>query len=123
MPPTVCFYLDNGLLLARGSKEQLALINREVLNLNGVSAADAEAASKNFTPFEEVPHPTVETTQTNLFTRTFKLDTRTFIHNLNQIKGVGEVDFNETTNTSRAVSAVARKFFTALGVNLEFIRK
>ena len=37
IPPMVLFYKDNGILLARGTKEQLALVNRVVLKLNGFS--------------------------------------------------------------------------------------
>ena len=35
MPPTAYLYTDNSLLLVRGDKEQLALVNSAVLKLNG----------------------------------------------------------------------------------------
>ncbi|MDR3456977.1 MAG: M56 family metallopeptidase [Verrucomicrobiae bacterium] len=50
-----------------------------------------------------------------LFTRTYVVDTRIFISTL---KTMG-VDITETTNSSREISAAARKFFDKLGVNWE----
>ncbi|HAO78723.1 MAG TPA: hypothetical protein DCQ92_07045, partial [Verrucomicrobia subdivision 3 bacterium] len=74
---TAFFYTDNGILLVRGSEEQLAQVNRLVLKLNGFSPKEIEADDKQFIKqtgaigFED-------SAATNLFERSFKVNTNTF---------------------------------------------
>jgi beta-lactamase regulating signal transducer with metallopeptidase domain/type II secretory pathway component GspD/PulD (secretin) len=105
IPPTAFFYTDSGILLVRGSEEQLARVNRLVLKLNGFSAKDIEANDKQFLngsytgEFED---------STNFFERKFKMNTM-FISALQKATGL------QTTN----VSTMVRSFFSKLGVDLE----
>jgi beta-lactamase regulating signal transducer with metallopeptidase domain/type II secretory pathway component GspD/PulD (secretin) len=46
IPPTVYFYTDNGLLLVRGDKEQMALVYSAVLKLDGFSPKEIPGETK-----------------------------------------------------------------------------
>jgi beta-lactamase regulating signal transducer with metallopeptidase domain len=113
MPPTIFFYnTNNGTFFMRGSEEQLALGNRVVLKLNGRSTNEIEAASRNFTQAESAL-PTSDETATNLFARTFRVDKRAFYDGL--LHGSSLQQAGLQTNT---VSAMARSFFSTLGVDI-----
>ena len=108
IPTTKYFYTDSGMLLVRGSEEQLARVNRLVLKLNGYPTNEIEAASKPFPPSDNLP-PSAGETATNLFARAFRVDPRVFAGALREQTGL------QTTN----VSLQARSFFSMLGVDLE----
>ncbi len=109
IPTTFYFYTANGILFVRGSGEQLARVNRVVLKLNGLSDKNIEADARQFVG-QTATFGLDDTSTTNLFTRAFKVDPRLFPAALRNIAG-------EQTNT---VSAMARSFFSQLGVNLDF---
>ena len=110
IPPTILFYDDGGLLLARGSREQLALVHRTVRKLNGYSTTEVEAEAENFSKpisdngFEE---PQINP-MTKLFSRHFKVDTNQFPAALRMVTG------SQTNN----IPAIGREFFKTLGVDL-----
>jgi len=108
IPPTLFFDKDNGLLLVRGSKEQLALVNRLVLKLNGVSTNEIEADSKRFVSSFQAPSTTDETA-INLFTRMFKVDANIFPAILRKQNGL----------QTSSVPVMAKSFFSKLGVDWE----
>ena len=111
IPPTVFFYMANGILLVRGSEEQLALVNRLVLKLNGFSPKEIEANDKQFIKqtgaigFED-------SAATNLFERSFKVDANTFPASLRKQAGL-------QTDSASGVALAVRNFFSKLGVDLE----
>ncbi|HEY5297371.1 MAG TPA: M56 family metallopeptidase [Verrucomicrobiae bacterium] len=111
IPPTVFFYRDNGMMLARGSVDQLALVNRVVLNLNGYSTKEIDANYDEFVKglgqirFEDASTPIM----TNLFSRHFKVGANTFAAALRNIPGLQTDD----------VSTMARSFFSTLNVDLD----
>ena len=108
VPPTVIFYQDNGILFARGTKEQLALVNRLVWKLNGYWPEEIEGAAKQFAK-RTGAIGIGSATATNLFMRTFKIDPSVFLASLPKQTGL-------QTNT---VPATARNFFSQLGIDLE----
>ena len=121
IPPTVFFYNDSGVLLVRGSQEQLALVNRAVLKLNGNSASVIEADSKTFIQ-RTAASSTTNQTSTNLFTRTFKVDTNAFLANLKRFAVAGAVTspvVGGETNPPSYSGAAVRNFFSSLGVNFD----
>ena len=108
IPPTTFFYTHSGMLLVRGSEEQLARVNRLVLTLNGYPTNEIEAASKHFLPPDNLP-PSAGEMATNLFARTFRVDPRVFAGALRE----------QTSLQTTDVSALAKSFFSMLGVDLE----
>jgi beta-lactamase regulating signal transducer with metallopeptidase domain len=108
IPPTVYFYMDNGILLVRGSKEQVALVNRAVLKLNGYSPKDLEAADRRFIS-QFAAAGSADSSATNLFERSFKVDTLVFGPALQKAIGL------QTIN----ISMMAKSFFSQLGVDWE----
>jgi type II secretory pathway component GspD/PulD (secretin) len=115
IPPTIFVKNGNGMLLVRGSKEQLALVNQVVLALNGNSANEIEAESKSFmqrfTPAENAL-PKTDEAATNLFTRQFKVDPQTFFYTLQKTG----IDLGNATNSP---ALALQKFFSFLGVNFD----
>ena len=108
MPPTFVYFKDNGILLASGSKEQLALVHRMVLKLNGFLPEEIAANDKQFA--KELGAIGVEdTSATNLFMRTFKMDPNAFLGALRSSTGL----------QTNSVSTMARTLFSKLGVDLE----
>lgn len=105
IPPTLFVYINNGILLARGSEEQLDLIERVVLNLNGFSTKQANGNnSVKRPPFTEpLPH-----VSTNLEMRGFKVDTNVFARALRSTPGIQNDD----------VPRMAESLFNKLGVDL-----
>ena len=108
MPPTFLFFRDGGILLAHGSKEQLALMRRVVLQLNGyptneIADSDKQLVRQTSTiGFED-------TSATNLFTRSFRVHTHVFTGALRSIPDL----------QTNSVSTMARSLFSKLGVDLE----
>lgn len=106
-PTTVFLYLNNGNLFARGTGEQLALINSVVQKLHGFAIAGS--ASK----------PIADSPATNLISKTFKVDPNTFISNLLRMNG-NEQAVKPTTLAQTATTAMVQKFIVdLLGINLE----
>ena len=111
IPPTVYFLNNNGRLLVRGTKEQLALVNWLVLKLNGFPSTERKAEVNKFiqqisgTGFEE---PALAP-PTNLISRHFRVDARVFVDAL--LPTTPDLKTND-------VIAMARSFFGTLGVNL-----
>jgi beta-lactamase regulating signal transducer with metallopeptidase domain len=108
MPPTVFFYKDNGMLFVRGTPQQLVLVNRLVLKLNGVSSKDIEGADKEFSNRVGLMESAGQT-ETNLINRTFKVDTNSFVNGLRE----------QTGFKTNSVPVMARSVFSKLGVDLE----
>jgi beta-lactamase regulating signal transducer with metallopeptidase domain len=111
IPPTFFFYEDNGMFLVRGSEEQLSLVERLVMKLNGYSSKKIEANNEQFIKqfssvgFEDSPvSPT-----TNLFSRHFNVGTNTIIVALRNSTGLQTND----------VSTLAKNLFNKLGVDLD----
>jgi beta-lactamase regulating signal transducer with metallopeptidase domain/Flp pilus assembly secretin CpaC len=108
MPPTFLFLSDYGILLAHGSKEQLALMRRVVLQLNGYPTNEIADSDKQFVKqtgaigFED-------TLATNLFMRSFRVDAHVFTGTLRSIPDL----------QTNSVSTMARSLFSKLGVDWE----
>jgi Flp pilus assembly secretin CpaC len=134
-PPTFFFYKDDGLLLVRGDPEQLALVNRLVLRLNGFSTNEIAASDKEFVK-QTAAMGFEDTSATSLYMRTFRVDPNTFYSGLEKasLQNLGHVNSNAvdigdggpdgsryvTTKSSTSTTiALAKAFFTKLGVNLE----
>jgi beta-lactamase regulating signal transducer with metallopeptidase domain len=111
IPPTVFFYQDNGKILVRSFPEQLTLVKQVVRKLNGYPSKKSEADTEQFIRqmsdigFKEPPISPM----TNLLSRHFRVDTKSFITGLRKATG------SQTDN----ISTMARSFFSTLGVDLE----
>ncbi|MEY4917910.1 MAG: Methicillin resistance mecR1 protein [Verrucomicrobiota bacterium] len=115
IPPTVFYYSDGGILLVRGSLGQLALVNRALLKLNGTSPAEIEASMAGFSKRLAETKPDHGYPTNLFFTRTFKMDERTFRASLRKTGA----DISDLTNSPAVVGAAVKKLFTSLGVDLE----
>jgi beta-lactamase regulating signal transducer with metallopeptidase domain len=106
MPPTVFFYLDNRILLAQGTMQQLALIEQVVSKLNGFSPK-----KNNVNHFAKQTAATTGANQaaTNLLSRTFKVDKYIFTRVLRSISGL----------QTNSVSTMAESLFNKLGVGFQ----
>jgi beta-lactamase regulating signal transducer with metallopeptidase domain len=100
-PPTSFLYLDNGFMFARGTGEQLALVNSVAQKLHGYAIEGS------------VSTPTTDSVSTNLYSRQFKVDPNTFLSNLQRMDHAGAYNVT-TTNSPAAVSAMVRKFMVDL---------
>jgi beta-lactamase regulating signal transducer with metallopeptidase domain len=111
IPTTTFFYTDSGILLVQGSREQLALVNRTVLKLNGYSSKEIDADDNQF--IKEItnirPEEPPLQPMTNLFSRHFRVGTNAFIANLQNTTGL------QTDN----VTTMAKSLFNKLGVDLD----
>ena len=108
IPTTAYFYLDSGILLVRGSDEQLARVYRLVLKLNGFSAKTIAEADAGFVK-DLSAAPATDENSANLFSRTFKVSAYVFNHALRNVPGL------QTNN----VSMTAYSLFSKLGVDLK----
>jgi hypothetical protein len=113
MPPTTFFAVPDGRFLVRGSMEQMALVNRAVLKLNGVSAAQIEAATKRFLERAAKIQPAAP--DKNFYTRTFSVDAEAFVTNLKRFASGGDL----TTNSPAAITVAVINYFQSLGLDLE----
>lgn len=105
-PPTSILLLSNGTLLARGTGEQLALINSVVQKLQGYAIAG------------NVSTPTMDSASTQLYSRQFKVDPNTFLSSLERMDHARSNSV-KTTNSSVVASAMVRKFMVdLLGIDL-----
>jgi len=111
IPTTAYFYTDSGMMLVRGSEEQLARVNRLVLKLNGFSPKEVEASNNQFIKeIGDVGFGNISTTpMTNLFSRHFRVDTNLFTAALQKATGMQAED----------VPTMARSLFNKLGVDLD----
>ena len=111
IPPTVFFYQDNGMMLVRGTAEQLGLVERLVMKLNGYSSKESDATTEQF--IKRISNIRIEeppiAPMTSLLSRHFRVDTKKFTDGLRKATG------SQTDN----ISTMARSFFSTLGVNLE----
>jgi hypothetical protein len=123
IPPTVVFYEDGGILLARGSAEQLGLIERVVLKLNGYSPQEGHTnllgkaivvKHTNHLAKITVTNRVVNPAGTNLEMRVFKVDPNTFASGLRGVQGLQTND----VATQAEVATMALSLFGKLGVNL-----
>jgi hypothetical protein len=108
IPTTAYFYTDSGIILVRGSEEQLARVNRLVLKLNGYSTNVIEADSNNFIQRARA-HAMADEASTNLLTRTFRVGAYAFT---GASRNIPDLQTN-------SVSATARSLFSKLGVDWE----
>jgi beta-lactamase regulating signal transducer with metallopeptidase domain/type II secretory pathway component GspD/PulD (secretin) len=107
IPPTVCIYQDNGILLVRTSEEQMDLVFRVVLKLNGISPTEIENIVNHFGR-QRVIIPDANPAVTNLEMRVFKVDPNTFAAGLRGVQGL------QTNNAA----TMAESLFSKLGVDL-----
>ena len=115
IPPTVFYYSDGGILLVRGSIEQLALVNRALLKLNGTSPAEIEASTTGFSERLAETKPDHGYPTNLFFTRTFKTDEWKFRASLRK----AGANISDLTNAPGVVTAAAQKLFSSLGVDWE----
>jgi beta-lactamase regulating signal transducer with metallopeptidase domain len=108
MPPTFLVFNDDGILLVRGSKDQLSLVKRVVLQLNGYPTNKIADSDKQFVN-QTGTIGLEDTSATNLFMRTFKVDAYVFTGALRNIPDL----------QTNSVSTMARTLFSKLGVDFE----
>ena len=112
LPPTSIWLKENGLLLVRGTPQELDAVGQTVSELNGFPARKPRGLANSGTIIDNTISTTTETgNPTDLFTRTFKVDPITFYQGL---KSVTAQSFGSTN-----ISLVAKQLFTALGLNLD----
>lgn len=105
-PPTSFLYLDNGFMFARGTGEQLALVNSVAQKLHGYAIEGS------------VSTPTTDSASAPLYSRQFKVDPHTFLSNLERMDHA-ESNRVKSTNSSVIASAMVRKFVVdLLGIDL-----
>lgn len=105
-PPTAFLYLNNGFMFARGTGEQLALVNSVAQKLQGYALEGS------------VSTPTTDSATTNLYSRQFKVDPNTFLTSLERMDRAGAKS-GKITNSPAATSAKVRKFMVdLLGIDL-----
>ncbi len=105
-PPTAFLYLNNGFMFARGTGEQLALVNSVAQKLHGYALEGS------------VSTPATDSETTNLYSRQFKVDPNTFLSSLERMDHA-EARSVKTTNSPAATSAMVRKFMVdLLGIDL-----
>jgi beta-lactamase regulating signal transducer with metallopeptidase domain len=107
IPPTVCIYQDDGILLVRTSEEQMDLVFRVVLKLNGISPTEIENIV-NHSSKQKAAMTGENPTLTNLEMRVFKINTNVFYTALRKLPGL------QTNN----VPEMAKSLFSTLGVDL-----
>jgi beta-lactamase regulating signal transducer with metallopeptidase domain len=113
MPPPVFIYKDNRMLFVcgffvRGTLQQLVLVNRLGMKLNGISPKDIDEADKEFRNHVGLFFESAGPTETNLIRWTFKVDTNTIANVLREKIGL-----------TNSVQVVARSILSQLGVDLE----
>ena len=132
LPPTSIWLKENGLLLVRGTPQQLDAVEQTVLELNGFPSRKPQEGANSGTIMGKANSTPAETGHsTNLETRTFKVDPLTFYQGLKSIGGKfgsanpsggghGDGGFLVTINNQTAnISLAAKQFFRALGLNLD----
>jgi len=103
-PPTVILFTANGNFFARGVGEQLALVNQVIQKLHGCAIAGSVSAQD------------IDSTSTNLFTRTFKVAPDVLHANLQRMGGNAKAE----GAVSETVTALVQKFIVQLlGINLD----
>ncbi|MGO9478571.1 MAG: M56 family metallopeptidase [Limisphaerales bacterium] len=112
LPPTSLWLKENGLLLVRGTPQQLDAIEQIVLELNGFLARKTPRNTDSGAIIDNTSPTTAETgSPTNLETRTFKLDPIPFYQGVESMTG--------QSSGSTDISLAARQLFTTLGLNLD----
>jgi beta-lactamase regulating signal transducer with metallopeptidase domain len=112
LPPTSIWLKENGLLLVRGTPQQLDAVEQMVLELNGFPSRKPQDGANSGTIMGKANSTPVETGHfTNLETRTFKVDPIIFYQGLKSVTAQSFVSTN--------ISLVAKQLFTTLGLNLE----
>ena len=96
-----------GVFVIRATPDQLTLVNRLVLKLNGYSPQEIQNYDTGFVKGLNTKWSATENS-TNLFTRTFRVDPNTFYLGL-EIVGA--------SSSPTSPSMLARSFFITLGVN------
>jgi beta-lactamase regulating signal transducer with metallopeptidase domain len=105
-PPTSFLYMDNGFMFARGTGEQLVLVNSVAQKLHGYALEGS------------VSTPTTDSATTNLYSRQFKVDPNIFLSSLERMDHAG-ANSVRTTNSPIVPSAMVRKFMVdLLGIDL-----
>jgi Flp pilus assembly secretin CpaC len=112
IPPTIVHDFNNGILFARGTREQLVLVNQTIWRLNGYSPQEIATATN--LPDYAIKIPVDEPATPPLFSRTFKLNIDVVSANL-----LKQTDGQSNAPDSTAVSAAFRELFIRLGLNLE----
>jgi beta-lactamase regulating signal transducer with metallopeptidase domain len=107
-PPTVFVYRNNGILFVRSSREQLELVRRVVLKLNGFTAEQIKTSNKQYIKQTDITGSGEQTT-TNLLNRTFKIDAYQFTDALRNIPDL----------QTNGIWAMAKSLFAKFGVDWE----
>jgi type II secretory pathway component GspD/PulD (secretin) len=132
LPPT-SIWLEQGLLLVRGTPQQLDAVEQTVLELNGFPSRKPQEGANSGTIMDKAYSTPAETGHsTNLETRTFKVDPNTFYSGLQSLEAQNFVSADSSggdhhdggglafvTNQTANISLAARQFFTTLGLNLD----
>ena len=112
LPPTSIWLKENGLLLVRGRPQELDAVEQMVRELKGFPSRKPREDANSGTIMDKASSTPAETGHsTNLETRTFKVDPRTFYSGL---ESAGALSFGSTN-----ISLAAKQFFTKLGLNLD----
>ena len=112
LPPTSIWLKENGLLLVRGTPQELDAVEQTVRELNGFPSRKPREDANSGTIMDKASSTPAEIDHsTNLETRTFKVDPRTFYSGL---ESAGALSFGSTN-----ISLAAKQFFTKLGLNLD----
>jgi len=133
LPPTSIWFKENGLLLVRGTSQQLDAVEQTVLELNGFPSRKPRGIANSGTIIDNTSSTTAETgNPASLSTRTFKVDPNTFYSGLQSLGAQNFVPADSSggdhpdggglafvTNQTANISLAAKQFFTALGLNLD----
>lgn len=103
-----------GVFAVRGAPDQLALVNRLVLKLNGFSPQEIQANEAGFVKSLSTSQSAMDES-TNLFMRTFRVDPYAFYSNLVNSSGQGHLATQTAPSTP---STLVRDFCTNLGLDL-----
>ena len=134
LPPTSIWLKENGLLLVRGTPQQLDAVEQTVSELNGFPSRKPQEGANSGTIMDKTNSTPAKTGHSpNLETRTFKVDPITFYSGLQSAgaqnfgpanSSVGDHDGGGSTivtitDKAENISLAAKQFFTKLGLNLD----
>ena len=120
-PPTIVIYNDNGMLVVRGTLDQIALVDQVLLQLNGSSAAQARHRSRDFAA--SLRRDSAASSMTNdetIFSRTFRVNPSAFRFWMEKAaaQNASGVTGMSTPAPALTPNQMARIFLTTWGVDL-----
>jgi beta-lactamase regulating signal transducer with metallopeptidase domain len=114
-PPTTMFYTHNGVFLVRSTPEQLTLVERTALQLNGFSTNGVDARS--IAADRQIAIVGATSNQASLYSRTFKVDPNVFLPALTQASRQIMPESNYSMDSSKDINMAFRGLLSQLGVN------